>query len=293
MKKQHFILTALLCFIFSANFYGQTTNVFPDDGSAGIGTTSPALGSLLDVRGLIKTKSISINPPLANDSNFLKMGQTVGGGLRLFNFGSSTLDGGYVGYTSYDINSNLRLDFTAKDDQTYFGMRDENGLEIFKVSRDVTNGSYIHLPKIDSRIVIGDFGGYLLSEGHKLVIKDGSAKIEGNIISDGNIGIGTDSFDDGADTYRLSIEGKMRAHAIKVYTDWADFVFEENYELPTLSEVEVFIKENGHLENIPSAIEVEENGIDVGEMNKLLLQKVEELTLYVIELNKKIEELEK
>jgi hypothetical protein len=107
----------------------------------------------------------------------------------------------------------------------------------------------------------------------------------------GKLGIGTNSFIDGADTYSLSVNGKVRANSVKVYTDWADYVFEDNYELSTLQEVENHIKDKGHLKDIPSAKEVEENGIELGEMNKLLLQKVEELTLYLIAQNKEINDL--
>jgi len=103
--------------------------------------------------------------------------------------------------------------------------------------------------------------------------------------------IGTSSFTDNGDLYKLTVNGKVRAHAVKVYTDWADFVFEKDYELPTLEEVETYINTNGHLKDIPSAKEVEENGIEIGEMNKLLLQKIEELTLYTIELKKEIDAL--
>ena len=141
----------------------------------------------------------------------------------------------------------------------------------------------------DSRFVIGAEADYL--PHHKLVVKDGSAMIEGNIITGKNMGIGTSSFRDGGELYRLSVEGKIRARAVKVYTDWADFVFDEDYELPALEEVEKFINANGHLRDIPSAIEVEQNGIELGEMNKLLLQKIEELTLYTIGLKKDFEEL--
>lgn len=105
------------------------------------------------------------------------------------------------------------------------------------------------------------------------------------------VGIGTSSFVDSTDVYRLSVNGAIRAHRVKVYTDWADYVFYKNYELPKLEEVEEYIENNGHLKDIPSAEEVEKNGIELGEMNKLLLQKIEELTLYVIELNKEIKEL--
>ncbi len=70
-------------------------------------------------------------------------------------------------------------------------------------------------------------------------------------------------------------------------------MFINTYNLKTLNDLEVFIKENNHLPNIPSASEVEANGIKVGKMNALLLEKIEELTLYMIQLNKKLEKLEK
>lgn len=73
--------------------------------------------------------------------------------------------------------------------------------------------------------------------------------------------------------------------------NWSDFVFDRDYDLMTLKEVESYIKENGHLPDVPSAEEVKANGVEVGEMNAILLQKIEELTLYIIELEKKIEEL--
>jgi hypothetical protein len=69
---------------------------------------------------------------------------------------------------------------------------------------------------------------------------------------------------------------------------WADFVFEKEYQLPTLDEVEQHIHKKGHLPNIPNTKEVIENGLSLGESQKLLLQKIEELTLYSIEQNKLI-----
>jgi hypothetical protein len=71
-----------------------------------------------------------------------------------------------------------------------------------------------------------------------------------------------------------------------------DFVFESDYQLMSLEEVEAFIEENGHLPGVPSAEETEENGINVSEMNMMLLQKVEELTLYILQLENRINELE-
>ena len=107
-------------------------------------------------------------------------------------------------------------------------------------------------------------------------------KIENVLFPNGNVGIGTSSFVDGSDTYKLSVNGKIRAHGVKVYTTWADYVFEENYNLMPLSQVEAFIDKNGHLPNVPSEKDVLKNGIELGEMNAKLLEKIEELTLYFI-----------
>lgn len=106
------------------------------------------------------------------------------------------------------------------------------------------------------------------------------------ISSNGCVGIGTIAPDP---AYLLSVNGKIRAKELKVETGWSDFVFEKNYKLPSLKEVEQFIDANGHLPEIPSAKEVENNGIDVGKMESKLLQKIEELTLYIIEMKKESE----
>ncbi len=106
--------------------------------------------------------------------------------------------------------------------------------------------------------------------------------------TDGSIGIGI-----AQPKSKLDVNGSIRAKEVRIEaTGWADFVFLENYKLPSLSEVESHIKENKHLPNIPSESEVKEKGISIGEMQAKLLQKIEELTLYVIEQNKKIEKLE-
>lgn len=104
----------------------------------------------------------------------------------------------------------------------------------------------------------------------------------------GNLGIGTLN----PGTWKLAVNGKIRAKEIKVETGWSDFVFENDYKLPTLKEVEKHIKENGHLKDIPSAKEVKKNGIFLGEMDSKLLQKIEELTLYTIQQEKRLDNLE-
>lgn len=101
----------------------------------------------------------------------------------------------------------------------------------------------------------------------------------------GNVAIGTED----ARGFKLAVAGKMIAEKIvvKVFNTWPDYVFEVDYKLPSLAELENFITAHKHLPDIPSAKEVQQNGIDLGEMNAKLLQKVEELSLYIIELNKK------
>ncbi|WP_343701346.1 hypothetical protein [Chitinophaga sp.] len=88
----------------------------------------------------------------------------------------------------------------------------------------------------------------------------------------------------------LAVAGTVTAQKVKVTSNgWADFVFGDGYRLPTLYELEKFVRHNKHLPDVPSAAEVAEHGVDLGEMDKKLLQKIEELTLYIIELQKQVD----
>ena len=103
----------------------------------------------------------------------------------------------------------------------------------------------------------------------------------------GNVGIGTGSIPVG---YKLAVNGNIIGEELKVQlqSQWPDYVFDRNYPLPSLDEVQRHIKEKGHLMNIPTAMEVEKDGILLGDMNRLLLEKIEELTLYIIEQDSKL-----
>jgi len=119
--------------------------------------------------------------------------------------------------------------------------------------------------------------------------KNGNLEDRFIIRSNGYVGIGTT---DPKNT--LSVNGTIWAKEVKVtMTDAADWVFEDDYELKSLEEVETFINENKHLPDIPSADEFREQDMNVAEMNNKLLQKIEELTLYLIEQNKEIELLKR
>jgi hypothetical protein len=100
--------------------------------------------------------------------------------------------------------------------------------------------------------------------------------------ANGNVGIGTP-----VPTEKLSVNGNIKAKKVIVsQAGWPDYVFDSSYSLRSLSEIETFIAKNKHLPDMPSAKEVDEKGISVGDNQALLLKKIEELTLYLIQLNK-------
>lgn len=129
----------------------------------------------------------------------------------------------------------------------------------------------------DDRFVVGNIFWNNLSVWRELFV----------ITNKGCVGIGGISYP----TRALEVNGTIFAKEVKVQSSWADFVFEPDYQLPSLGEVESHIKTYKRLPGIPTASEVEENGADLGEMNVKLLQKVEELTLYMIQQSKEIESL--
>jgi len=125
-----------------------------------------------------------------------------------------------------------------------------------------------------------------------------SATISGISNLNGNVTVGTTSQQAQLDVNgtvnakSANIAGKIKTKEVQVtLAGWPDYVFNKDYNLLTLNEVEQFIAENSHLPNVPSAAQVEANGINLGEMNAILIQKVEELTLYILNLQKQINEL--
>ncbi|SMD37003.1 hypothetical protein SAMN04488029_3185 [Reichenbachiella faecimaris] len=117
---------------------------------------------------------------------------------------------------------------------------------------------------------------------------DPNQNVRFTVENNGSVGIGTIN----TGSYKLAVNGSIRSKEVKVEANWSDFVFYDNYELRTLEEVEQHINEKGHLPEIPSEAEITENGINLGEMDAKLLQKIEELTLYMIEMNKRMGQLE-
>jgi hypothetical protein len=109
--------------------------------------------------------------------------------------------------------------------------------------------------------------------------------------NDGGVSIGSPL---PATGYKLSVHGKVMAEGVKVdlQARWPDYVFQKDFQLRELPEVKQYIETNGHLPDVPKASTVEEQGIDLGEMNAVLLKKIEELTLYLIQQNEKLQKQE-
>jgi hypothetical protein len=115
---------------------------------------------------------------------------------------------------------------------------------------------------------------------------DGAMHTSGDVIFDGNLSIGCNP----NEGYMLSVKGNLISEEVTIVeTVGADFVFAKDYHLPALEEVESFIIKNEHLEEIPSAEAMIKNGVEIGKLQIKLLQKVEELTLYTIEQQKRLD----
>ena len=272
----------------------STTNT-----NVGIGTTNP-VGKLEVVGSGIFTNSLPDGSVFTDYTDRNRKCITLAVGSQIANNYSRMINCFDFPASNLDAKSNVFFGIEDRADMGRFRMIAQTGgntqlallnksqIDVFKVFEDGNDNVYMHLPKSNSRIVIGGYGDYLPE--HKFVVR-GSSKIEGDILTDANIGIGTSNFTDGSDTYRLSVKGKVRAEEVKVYNTWADYVFAKNYELKPLVKVEEFIAQNGHLPNVPSAKEITEKGLELGEMAKIQQEKIEELTLYLIQQNKEIEEL--
>jgi hypothetical protein len=249
----------------------------------GIGIEIPS--EKLDVNGNIKSNgSISINDGLSKGI----LGNYVGFGKYLWledknanlnvifrSYGDSYIKGGNLGIGTTSPGKTLDI---AKDAGT---------LRI----RNLTSNAYS--PSIQISNVAGDqyfWMNYNNNNGNGHIgittLANGSVEIL-TLDNRGYLGIGTAS-----PQSMLSVNGIITSKEIKVTLEgWSDFVFNDDYKLKDLEEVESFINENNRLPDIPSESEVVENGVNLGEMDAKLLQKIEELTLYMIEINKEVKSL--
>ena len=188
--------------------------------------------------------------------------------------GSPTTSSIGIGTSNPDGTARTTIQ-TAADFSTALVIRNPGSTAIFQ--------AYVGGPSNDNAISLGTPGAMPLT-----FYTNAANRIF--IATNGSVGIGTDTPDP---FYLLSVNGKIRAKEIRVNTNWADYVFESKYRLRPLTEVEQFIKKHKHLPGIENAAKLEKDGVDISKMQQKMMEKIEELTLYLIEANKKIEALQK
>lgn len=288
-------------------------------GKVGIGTTAP--GYLLDVANRMRLNQGTLNSIFTTpgiwltdyrdgtDRMFIGMQDSIrwgiyGGGTGGFGWGFN--------YSSKTGNVNIgnsagetyRLQVSGSD--YGIGMYNQGGNFYGNMTSDGSDNLLIESQYSNL------FGG---TPAKHILLNPPSATI---FFAPGNVGVNTNTpnarFHVGgtvyigtstgtpATGYQLSVKGKIISEEVKVSlsSSWPDYVFGSNYKLMPLEQLEQSINNNKHLPNIPAAAEVEKNGILLGDMNKRLMEKVEELTLYIIDINKKntaltekVEKLEK
>jgi len=253
---------ALLIILIGIHFGLKAQNTFPSNGNAGIGTTNPS--AKLDIFSTRPNDHwlTRLNTNQSNWSGFWETSDNIRLLLRDTNGsvdvdlrpnGNSYINGGNLGIGTTNPsgkleilkNANLSTAITIPNSGLIIRADNTNLKALIQTQQTTTAAKF--------DLLINPFGG--------------------------NLGIGTSD----TNGWKLAVNGKIRAKEIKVETGWSDFVFDKNYNLPTLKEVEEHINDKGHLKNIPSA----------KEMDSKLLQKIEELTLYTINQEKKINKLEK
>jgi hypothetical protein len=272
-----------------AFFSHAQTNIFPTSGSVGIGTLLPAT-PLHIVKASTAFTDIPMQrwDPAVSGYNltFSNYNGIHGIDYRFTQLSNSvaipvlTFQSGNVGIGTYDplllfhvaVNASKTtasgsfVSFVSTNDASNpFGLR------------TVIFGS----PSINDRYVGLQTTDYALANGGSLILQ----------ATGGNVGIGTTN----TKGYMLAVNGSAVATSmtVKLNANWPDYVFKPDYRLPAISEVKTFIDQNQHLPEMPSEAEIAKDGQNLGEMNKLLVKKVEELTLYLIEKDQQVREQQK
>ncbi|WP_432671534.1 hypothetical protein [Flavobacterium sp. SM2513] len=287
----------------------KTDGGFPDsiddniytNGNVGINVVNPTAN--LNTNGTLKFENLadSTNPfkILGTDTtgNVFEFNPTELASVGISDFDWLKTDGGFPDSIDDNIYTNGNVGINVVNPTANLNT---NGTLKFENLADSTNP--FKILGTDTTGNVFEFNPTELASGgtsdFDWLKTDGTSatSINDAIYTNGKVGINTNVFpsevgDVDVRSYSLYAKGGILTEEVRVAlsSEWADFVFDKEYQLDPLEKVEQFIIENKHLKDIPSAEEVKKNGVELGEMNKLLLLKIEELTLYVIEMNKKIE----
>jgi hypothetical protein len=311
--KKHFTtlvtgaVTAFL-FLMANNSFAQNT-VWPCTSCTtpvGIGGTAPP-SKLSVIGGTTPATGFSVNYSDVHTTIYNQGSPTNAGVIQVYSGGSASSmgtspyslqlqpAGGNVGIGLSGVNPSFKLHVSGGDATGVISKFTNSTSHIYFFAKTNATGNYNGMNVAnDNGIFWSDGVSSNTSSG--FVIAPWAGATSGiRITAAGNVGIGTNLINN-PNNYKLAVNGVIGAKAVKVEIStntWADYVFNKDYKLKTLPELERFIKANNHLPNIPSAAEVEAEGIDMATMNIKLLEKIEELSLYIIEQNKRMDALEK
>jgi hypothetical protein len=191
--------------------------------------------------------------------------------------------------------------YSPRTNRGYSTEQGNNGIVLHTAHNDrmvIRNDGWVRIHSLGgtgTRMVVADAKGNLSTQAIPSGGGSNTWAVNGTKLSytAGPVTIGTTTNSLNSVDYSLAVNGRILAKGVRVQVNgWPDYVFDANYELTEMKELEKYIQTHRHLPGVPSAKEVEKEGIDVGEINHLLLKKIEELTLYIIEQNKRIEKLE-
>ncbi|WP_276373032.1 hypothetical protein [Chryseolinea sp. H1M3-3] len=272
-------------------------NIYHLNGNVGIGTNNPT--SPLQVSGSVPELNVQVYNTSANGARTFLSAFPFKSAIQTdMDFAIMTNGGGWSDKFILKNNGNVGIGTTNPNQRLHIvgaastflnleksGDSNEAGVLFTKAgttlfylySDDTSNALKIQASGLSGEVDATPRMQFPLSNKNIYMVESG-----------GNVGIGTTD----PRGYKLAVAGKAIAEEIvvKLQGNWPDYVFEKNYNLRPLADVENYINQNRHLPEVPAAKEVEANGVNLGEMNMLLLKKVEELTLYLLQQDKTIKD---